>query len=108
MATLAIEPVTFEATEATVLDAASSIYLTAPAHGVPFYDPSTGGRTHCVRSAIYAAACNLGVPHLTGPASRRMVKAAGVSSILRLEPWEAAADTDEVRAAFVRAGELAA
>lgn len=92
------------ATEATVLAAAQALYATAPAHGMPSYDRTTGERTHCVLSAIYVAACNLDAPELTGPACRRLAKVAKVPTVVRLAEWEAAADTGKVREAFVRAG----
>lgn len=87
--------------EAAVLHHAASLYVANPAHGLPHVtNRETNERSQCVISAICTAGFLLGVPHLIKPACDRMRVHASCGTIARLAEWEAAADTDEVRAAF--------
>jgi hypothetical protein len=105
MATLEVARLT--ASEADVLAHAASLYLSAPAHGMPqIINRETDERSHCVISACATAGFALGADKMIGPACRRVAKIAGVS-VARLPEWEAAADTDEVRDAFRAAQERA-
>jgi hypothetical protein len=90
------------ATEATVLNEARDLYVANPAHGLPHVtNRATGDRSQCVISAICTAGFALGAPQLIKSACNHMKEYASCGTVARLAEWEAAADTDEVRDAFV-------